>query len=372
MTDTTRTREPDIWDADPQVQRESRPQGDALFAVLNRVLRYRRWIVAGALAFFVITVVGKLRTPRTYTSTSRFVTEGGSSRVSELSGLAAQFGVQLGGDRNSYTPQFYIDLVQSPTILRPTVEHPFTFATDSGPRTATLIQIYGTQAENRASTRELAVRALAADLHPELSVKTNVVQLGVTAPNPDLAAQVNRHLLELLDRFNLETRRSRATNERSFIEARLKIVAAELRAAEDNAGEFLRRNRQYDRSPELKFDFERLSTNVTLARQVYNSLAQSLEQAKVDEIRNSPVLTVVQPPEPAVWPDARGTLRAGVLALIIGGILGLGAGFLREQWRQRVEAGSEESRQFRRLLQEMLLDIRTLITLGIWRRPRSA
>jgi uncharacterized protein involved in exopolysaccharide biosynthesis len=350
----------DVWDVQERPPQQSEPGGpDPVIGILTFVLRNRWWVVGGALLLAAVVVPLKLLTPRTYTSVSQFVPEG-RPRTSELAGLAAQFGVAVESGQASYSPQFYIDLMRLPVILGQAVDRTYTLETAGGSADVNLVDHYRTHLETPERSRALAARTLNENIRATLSVKTNVVELGVKTGDPALSAQVNATLLFLLNRFNAESRQSRAAAERAFLETRSSIIAVELRDAEERFEAFLRANRQWENSPELRFTHDRHATDITHLRQVHTSIMQSYEQAKIDEIRDTPVLTIVQQPVRPEWPDARGTVRNGVLALVLGGLLGLAAGIARRELKARLRDSSPEGRQLRSLLDETGRDIRTL------------
>ena len=78
--------------------------------------------------------------------------------------------------------------------------------------------------------------------------------------------------------------------------------------------------------PELNFQQERLQRQVQLQQQLYTTLSQSFEQAKIEEVRDTPVITVVEPPEAPVRPDPRGLVRNAFLTIILGNGSGNGPG----------------------------------------------
>src|SRR3712207_7894583 len=49
------------------------------------------------------------------------------------------------------------------------------------------------------------------------------------------------------------------------------------------------RNRDYRNSPELTFQQERLSREVSRVQQLYGRLSEAYEQAKIEEVRDTPV-----------------------------------------------------------------------------------
>jgi uncharacterized protein involved in exopolysaccharide biosynthesis len=139
-------------------------------------------------------------------------------------------------------------------------------------------------------------------------------------------------LLDGLNHFNRITRQSQAREERRFTEARLADAQASLRAAEDALQRFLEGNRQFSASAALKFQQDRLQREVQLQQQVVTSLAQQYEENRIREVRDTPVITVIDPPVLAARPDAR--LRG--LILVLGTMAAFGISVMivvvRESW----------------------------------------
>jgi uncharacterized protein involved in exopolysaccharide biosynthesis len=111
----------------------------------------------------------------------------------------------------------------------------------------------------------------------------------------------------------------------------------------------MQRNRDYRNSPELSFQQDRLSRAVSMEQQVYNSLAEAYEQAKLEEVRDTPVLTVVEAPMPPVRPDSRGVIKKGLAGLLVGGVIGVLMAFLREAAARLNSQSQPEVGEFRRL-----------------------
>ena len=286
----------------------------SLLSLVNLVLRHRRTAVW--LAFGLAFGVGftGLLAPRTWTASSAFTPQGRKA-PSIVSGLAAQFGLSTGGEP-AESPPFYADLIGSRTLRAALVDTTYANAPDGLPAAL------GVETRDPALRRDAAVNRLGGALKASVNPRTNVVRLRVTLPSARIAFEVNERVLELLNHFNLETRQSRAAAERRFIEARLADARRELRVAEDQLEQFQRRNRQWQNSPELAFQAERLNREVTMQQQIFTNLAQAYEEAKIDEVRDTPVITVVEPPEMPLRPDPRGLATRGLLALLAGLALG--------------------------------------------------
>jgi uncharacterized protein involved in exopolysaccharide biosynthesis len=323
----------------------------SLLAVANVLLRYRGLIVGTALVLALLVTIVTFLVPRTYTSHST-LTPQARRTPSMISGLAAQFGLALPTADGGQSPAFYADLLTAHEVLGAVVDTRFQYPTDTGTVRGTLVDIYHPRETRPALRRDDAIRQLSKDVNAITVQKTGVIELSVTERNPVLAQLVSRRLIELLNQFNLQTRQSQAGAERRFTEQRLAEVRLDLREAEDRLQQFLQRNRDYRNSPELNFQRERLQ------QQLFTTLAQSYEQAKIEEVRDTPVITVVESPEVPVRPDPRGVLRNGILSLLLGTLLGICLAIGRAYAVNARSLRHSEATEFDRLRREALADLR--------------
>ena len=308
-------------------------EGISFDAVLQLLKRHRVVVVSSALALGLAVAGYGLSQGRSYSSRATFIAQA-SKGSNSMSGLAAQFGVALPVADAAQSPQFYVDLLHSNQVLSPVALGTYTVPIDGREVTGDLASFYRISESRPMFKRDKVIKALNRRLFTTADAKTGVVTLNVSAPYPTLAEQVALRLLDQLNTFNLTGRRSRATQERKFTEERMLEVGGELRAAEARLEQFLETNREYRLSPKLTLQQDRLSRDVSLRQQVYNSLAQSYEQAKIEEVRDLPVITTISEPEVPVLPDPRGLLLRTLFALVAGAGIGLAIGFIRE-WMAR-------------------------------------
>jgi uncharacterized protein involved in exopolysaccharide biosynthesis len=163
-------------------------------------------------------------------------------------------------------------------------------------------------------------------------------------------------VVALINEFNLERRQSQAAAEREFTFRRLEEVRGDLRQAENRFEAFLERNRGFD-SPSLLFEQDRLRRAVSLQQQLFTTLAQAYEQAKIDEVRDTPVITVIEAPETPIRPEPRGTVRKVVLAALGGTLLGLALAFGLDFTRRVEDDGSPEYAEFQKLKRAAVDDL---------------
>lgn len=329
----------------------------SLLLLLALVVRYWLWIAAGALVFATVAWIRAAGEPPVFTTTASFVPQG--RRSSAGSGLAAQFGFSgLGGDL-SQSPQFYVDLVSSGEILRPVVDSVYTFRTDTGVIRAKLIDRLAPEKGPYLRRRELAVGTLRGWITAGASSKTGVITLTVRTEEPLLSQQVAARLLERINTFYLESRIEQAVTEREFTAARLREVEAELWAAENRLQAFMQANRDFSSSPHLSFAQNRLSREVDMRQQVYTALAQAYEQARIEELRDSPVITVLEHPQLPIAADSRTSAGKTLFAAILGGGLAFLLGLLIDIFfRGGAGTGGEDMAILRAALRSAGQDVR--------------
>lgn len=348
------------------------PEEISFLGLINVLLRHRRLIVLIPLVLAFLVVAVTLVLPRSYTSTASFAPESGGQQVGQLAGLASQFGVQVPTPEAGQSPQFYADLLTGRALLRETAVTEYEVERDSGrtdaePRQGDLVSLL----EVKGETHRLAVANTVDLLRNEVvnvatNPETGVVELSVTTRWPDLSRQVAERMVDLVNQFNLERRQSQASAEREFLEGQVARAESTLHAVEDSLERFLERNRSYQNSPTLRFEYERLQRQVNLRQQIFTSLSESFQQARIDEVRNTPVITMVEPPEVPARPDPRRLPLKGVLGLMLGGVLAVFWSFGREMMASTRERDPDDYAEFERLKRETKDEFR-----GLWQRLRG-
>ncbi len=294
-----------------------------LLGLVGFLVRHRRLVLGtGMIAFLLIGIVTLVR-PRTYTSTARFMPQTSEGAVSQLSGLAATFGVSIPASDAGSSPAFYAELLTSRDVLRRTVETRYAFATRSDSMRGTLVELFDARGESGPVRRDEAANELLGNMNVTVGSGTGTIDLRVTTPWAELSQQVAGRMIQLVSDFNLHRRQTKAGAERRFAETRVAEARDSLRAAEARLEDFLQRNRDYRNSPQLVFEFDRLGRQVSMRQQIYTSLSQSYEGARIEEVRNTPVITLMEPADLPAKPDPRLALLKGMLAGLVG--LGLGA-----------------------------------------------
>ncbi len=321
-----------------------------MIRLLSLALRQARLILASALLAGSLALVYVVTRPRAYTATGSFLLQPPRLAGGVASGIAAQLGLSLPTSDPGQSPAFYEEMIRSRALRTALADSAFTYRNAEGSAvTSSLADAYHIRDQLPALRREATLERLDRSIVVRTSPKSGVVTFSVESPEAELASHVAEAVLGELSNFNLQRRQSQAEAERRFTEKRLAEVATDLREAENSLEAFLGRNRSTSNSPQLKFAEDRLGREVELRRALYAAMAQSYEQAKIEEVRDTPQMTVVGRPEVPPLPDPRGLIGKAMLSAILGGFLGLLFGYTRERIREATRRGGDEIVEFESL-----------------------
>lgn len=315
-----------------------RPVADdeiSFWEVLAVILRRRGTIVWTTLLVAALTIVVVVLRPETFTTAAMFRPQGSQASASQLTALASQFGVAVPGAGEEASPAFYAEIVTSREILEHAALRTYEVDGVGAIQLKDLLEIE----RDTEPLRDEAVIDWLRDQAVSVSVgrETGTVTVGVKTEWPDLSHAIAQDLLSEVSRFNLETRQSQAAAERVFIEGRVEEAEADLMAWEDSLRLFLEANRQVDNSPLLRFRMEGLQRQVNQRQSVLTTLVQSFEEARISEVRDTPVITVLQSPFLPPGPDEKRLVLAALLGLVLGGAVGTVMAFLVEGIRRPTE-----------------------------------
>ncbi|HXW97747.1 MAG TPA: hypothetical protein VEI47_09185 [Gemmatimonadales bacterium] len=306
--------------------------GPSLLETAAIVLRWRRYTLGLPVAAAVVAGAVALVLPRQYTVETAFLPQRSQSSLGRLAGLAAQFGVAVPGQNAGESPEFYADLVASREILSRIVTD--SFAVSPSHSRMALVDLLNGSGDSAAAREQDAVKRLGRRIAVSTDPKTGVVTVRVTTRWPAVSAGIAASLLAEVNRFDLQVRQTQASAERAFVEDRLKAAKDELRAAEDRSAAFLVTNREFRNAPTLQFQYDRLSREVSAQQQVVTTLQQDYEQARIDEVRNTPRVTPIEQPIVPARPDSRHLLLVVTLAALVGVVIGWPAALILEHLRR--------------------------------------
>lgn len=267
-----------------------RPYFLKLWTVRRKLLIFNFIVLVLALVYLLFL------TKPYYESTVTILPEYGSksNMLSQLSGLASLAGVKVG---DSAPTELYQNIITSETVLQEVIYSKY--KTNEFSKPVNLIRYFKIDVEDANS--ELKKRKEFLTLYEILlqnRISTNVdrmtkiLNVTVTMPEAQLSADVANKLVESLDLYIRTQRKSYATEQSFYIEKRTQQVKDSLNSAENMLKKFREQNRVTIQSPNLLLEQGRLMRNVEILQTVFVELTKQLEIAKIDQIKDAPVLNV--------------------------------------------------------------------------------
>lgn len=178
-----------------------------------------------------------------------------------------------------------------------------------------LMRVYGT--ERRYLARK--------NLRGNTTIKTidNIIRITVKDTEPNRTAAIANAYVDELDRQNKRLSARQATNQRIFLENRLKEIEGKLSNIDDI-----------------------LSREAEIQEMLYEMLMREHELVKMEEAKNMPTIQVL---DKAVVPEvrmSRGTVRKTLLAGILSFVLAVFVAFAREYYAKMKAVCTEEQTGF--------------------------
>lgn len=329
--------------------------GGSLFSWGNTILRHRHLVAVFVLLGMLVGVAASFALPQKYLAEATFIPEGSRGGSSDLALAASQFGLTLSSaDGGVWGPATYVALVYSRAFLEPIAGDTFLVAED-GHRRAALVDLLRVPENPPARRMNRTVRELRRVVVATELKKLNAVKLTVSTPWPSVSQALATRIVNDVSRFSIETRRSQAKAEREFVDGRVQEAEEKLRQAEEHLQSFLQHNRVTATFSELGFDRERLQRAVDLQSGVYSALLRMREEAKIREVRDTPVITLLEGPRVPAAPEPRGAALKGILGVFTGGMLGLLWVFIAHGIHLARQRSDPEAQEFFRRIGELRL-----------------
>jgi uncharacterized protein involved in exopolysaccharide biosynthesis len=303
----------------------------AVQCVWDRRKRIVQFVSATTLIAFGLTFLQ----PEMYRAETTLLPDVAQSKSSVLGGLAdiaAAAGVSTSEGKIT---KLYPTILSSETILRTALTSPYVLR--SRPDSIDLYELWGLDKSNPERAFERALQLLRARLDANVDFRTDVVSVTVVMEYPDLAAQILNRLVEAMDRFLRESRRTNASEQRTWIGTRLKEVKGDLEKSENTLKEFREKNRRIADSPQLLLEQDRLLRQVEINSSVFIELTKQYEIAKIEELRNIPLVNVLDMARPPVVKDRPKRVQTTVVAFLVSTFVAIFAVVVWKQFGSQIK-----------------------------------
>ena len=266
-----------------------------------------------------------------YVSSAKIMSSDGGSSPSSLQGLASQFGFSVPGGSEG-DEWVYPDIIKSRTLARALLIRKFD-TNKYGPQKSLLqILTYGDEESEvgQDTLMKFGIESYLGMIDVGQDRQSQIYTVTVSAFEPQFAADLCAALIEELDEHQRSYKTEKVKETRLFIEGRIVEVRKELEKAEEDLKVFRDRNRQIGSSPALLLEQQRLSRETAVLTGVFTTLKQQLEMTKIEEVKESAMVQVLDPPEAPLYRSSPKRKRSVFISLMLGFGLAVGIVFVRE------------------------------------------
>ena len=323
----------------------------------------------------VVGLVVAFSIPKEYSTTVKLAPETSdpTKKMGNLGGLAAMAGINLNtsSGADAISPDLYPDVVSSTPFLLELF--PIQFTNETGTLSTSLYEYMDkhqkstwwnfvlqapfkllgvvkelfSKEENKKNENELSsfhltqkqsavISALQKRISISIDKKTSVITVSVQMQDPLISANVTQVVLNNLQSYITSYRTQKAKQDLEFTEKVFSEARESYYKAQRAYAAFEDANKNII-SASYRTEQERLKNEMTLTFNVYNTLAQKLEQDKLRVQEQTPVYTVIQPatvPLKAASPKKPLILIGFVILAIFGAI---GYLFIKDLFKPKEE-----------------------------------
>ncbi|MEE1507232.1 MAG: Wzz/FepE/Etk N-terminal domain-containing protein, partial [Candidatus Neomarinimicrobiota bacterium] len=269
-------------------------------SIFNLLKKSKRTLIFSPFVLVsIVSVYVFFLAPRVYTSSAKILPiSENNSKLSNLSGLASQFGMNLPTTVGSEIQwdELYPEIVRSERLMEILVQK--SFQTEKYPDEQILLQLLDIENNYRdeSSKLKLAVEDLKEMIIVQKDRFSPVVSLHVEAFEPRLARDLATEVIAESGKILLDLKTKKVQEKRIFIEARIEEVFNALQEAEKAEEQFRLENKNIIQSPTLTMKIKRLFREVELQNSLYVSLKSQYENAKIEEVQEAAMIQVIDGP----------------------------------------------------------------------------
>tara|TARA_Y100001935_G_scaffold255364_1_gene267969 strand:- start:1022 stop:2455 length:1434 start_codon:yes stop_codon:yes gene_type:complete len=294
------------------------------------------FLVPFVIVFLTFTYVMFIQKPL-FTCEAKILLPSSQSGASGgLAGLASQFGVTVpqGVKQDLSNPSMLPDLLLSRTFAEKIL--PIKFYSAEFDKKLSLISILSESTEssskliNDVRIKSRAISNLSSMIEFEKSKTNTFNYIRVTTERPQFSKELLTIIIKKLEELNRFYKNKSVVEKIDFIDNRIKSVKNDLEKQEKELKLFREQNRQISSSPSLQLLQDRLLRNVEIQKDIFLTLKQQLELAKIEEVQEASIFQVLDEPQLPLSPSNKNLIFNIVLAGIFGVGLGVFFAFLRE------------------------------------------
>jgi uncharacterized protein involved in exopolysaccharide biosynthesis len=277
-----------------------------------------------------------------YSSTTKILSSSGNTN-DQVSGIAAQFGFRMPMNK-SEQKWVYPDIIKSRTLARAVLKQKFD-TNEFGPQKSLLqILTYGnTKPQKDLEILEMdGISIFSSMIEVSEDITTGIITLSTSASNSKLASDIAKVLIDELDKHQQNYNKAKTSKTRKFIQERIIETEKELTSVEEDLKNFVNKNRRIENSPALQLQKDRLAREVLVLTGVFTTLKQQLETIKIEEVKDSDYVIILDHPETPQTRSAPQKKKLVIYSGIFGLLLSLFLIFIKNYYENKLKSDQEK------------------------------
>lgn len=266
----------------------------SVLALINVLLRRWKLVVLPPLvllAFVTLSPIVREPLAPQYRAETTLEVEGGSSAGSS-NPVAEALGIKPSLNTAGFP---YAKELKSREFLSQMLEERFSFPADGAIRSGTLMSFGGIEGRT-AKRREKKARDWLLSSVTFVPDPDGTTHMFVEMPWPALAESVSVRLVHKLNDRIVRRRQERVSRDRFYTLQILRAMQDSMDRAERRVETFVQRNRQYSNSPALQNEYNSLQRDFSIRQSMYSTLLSQYEGARIEEVRATRMIMVLDPP----------------------------------------------------------------------------
>ena len=275
-----------------------------------------------------------------YTSSARILPA--NNENSQVSGFAAQFGVNIGTSAtNISAAELYPDIVKSRILAKSLLKRKFQVS-DSDTSSQTLLEMLTSKKidPKNSYTDPIIIKGIN-KLHKIIGLKTSrkspLVDITADASGARLARDLVLAVIDELDLIQNKFKLNRIKEKRIFIENRIEGLDIDLSKAEEELKKFREQNRNISSSPALLLQQDRLIRDLSVLTEIYITLKNEYEQIQIEEVENSRMFVVLDEPEIPLKRSSPNRRRRVLTAIFLSVITIITFVTVKDNWDDKIK-----------------------------------
>lgn len=253
-------------------------------------------IMTSTITLFSIIYAFFIATPMFKSTLTLYPADNEQSFNSGLKMMVAQFGIGGGKTSNNYNIP---DVAKSRMMMKKVVTNKWNVEEYSDKK-INLIEFWEIDDEDAEICQELAIKKIDKLINVRTSDETGLITIEVLTEEPQLSADIVNFIGDEVQRYIIKEQQEQGKKNRVFIEERLTDTKMKLINAEEALKEFKEKNRNINESPEIQLEQARLQRNIAIKQEIYITLEKQKEIAMIEEVKNEPIVNILDIGEKAV------------------------------------------------------------------------